>query len=88
MKDGRGLLDWLSPEALTALVDEAHALGLAVALAGALRADDLAIVGATGADIAGVRSAACGEGRRSGPLEAARVRALRAACAATPRASR
>ena len=28
VKDGRGLLDWLSPDALTALVDEAHELGL------------------------------------------------------------
>ena len=88
IKDGRGLLDWLSPDALTALVDDAHAAGLEVALAGALRAEDLPVVRATGADIAGVRSAACGDDRRSGPLEAARVRALRAACAATPRASR
>jgi uncharacterized protein (UPF0264 family) len=88
VKDGRGLLAWLAPDALTALVDEAHELGMEVALAGALRAEDLPVVHATGADIAGVRSAACGDGRRSGPLEAARVRALRAACAATPRASR
>jgi len=88
IKDGSGLLDWLSPEALTALVDEAHELGLEVALAGALRAEDLPVAGATGADIVGVRSAACADGRRSGPLDGARVRALRAACAATPRASR
>lgn len=76
VKDGRGLLDWLSPDALTSLVAGAHDAGLQVALAGALRADDLPIVRATGADIAGVRSAACGDGRRSGPLDAARVRAL------------
>ena len=88
VKDGRGLLDWLSPEALTALVDEAHELRLEVALAGALRAEDLPVVGATGADIVGVRSAACAGGRRTGPLDPARVRALRAAYAATPRASR
>jgi uncharacterized protein (UPF0264 family) len=79
VKDGRGLLDWLSPDALTSLVAEAHDAGLEVALAGALRAEDLPIVRATGADIAGVRSAACGDGRRSGPLDAERVRALRAA---------
>ena len=30
----------------------------------------------TGADIAGVRSAACRDGRRSGRLDAERVRAL------------
>jgi uncharacterized protein (UPF0264 family) len=88
IKDGRGLLDWLSPDELTSFVDDARDRGLEVALAGALRAEDLPVVRAAGADIAGVRSAACGDGRRSGPLEAARVRALRAACAATPRASR
>jgi uncharacterized protein (UPF0264 family) len=88
VKDGRGLLDWLSPDALAALVDEAHELGLEVALAGALRAADLPVVAATGADIAGVRSAACAEDKRSGRLEAGRVRALRARCAAMPRASR
>jgi (5-formylfuran-3-yl)methyl phosphate synthase len=88
VKDGRGLLEWLSPAALASLVADAHAADLEVALAGALREEDLAVVRDTGADIAGVRSAACADGRRSGPLEAARVRALRAACAATPRASR
>ena len=88
VKDGRGLLDWLSAHALTALVDEAHELGLEVALAGALRAEDMPVVGATGADIVGVRSAACAAGRRTGSLDPARVRALRAAYTATPRASR
>jgi uncharacterized protein (UPF0264 family) len=88
VKDGRGLLDWLTPDALTALVDEAHELGLEVALAGALRAEDLPVVRATGADIAGVRSAACVGGRRTGSLDPARVRALRSAYTATPRASR
>jgi (5-formylfuran-3-yl)methyl phosphate synthase len=87
VKDGRGLLDWLSPDELTSLVADAHEAGLQVALAGALRAEDLAVARATGADIAGVRSAACGDGRRSGSVEAARVRALRAACATPARAS-
>jgi uncharacterized protein (UPF0264 family) len=84
VKDGSGLLDWLSPDELTSLVADAHAAGLQVALAGALRAEDLPVVRATGADIAGVRSAACSDARRSGPLDAARVRALVAACAPTP----
>jgi uncharacterized protein (UPF0264 family) len=79
VKDGRGLLEWVSPEGLTALVAEAHAADLDVALAGALRAEDLPVVRDTGADIAGVRSAACGDGRRSAPLDVARVRALVAA---------
>jgi uncharacterized protein (UPF0264 family) len=82
IKDGRGLLDWLSPEELTSLVDEAHAAGLEVALAGALRAEDLPVLSATEADIVGVRSAACDGDRRAGPLDPARVRALHAACAA------
>ena len=77
IKDGRGLFDWLTPDELAAFVAEAHALGLQAALAGALRAEDLPAVLASGADIAGVRSAACVDGARSGPLDPARVRALR-----------
>jgi (5-formylfuran-3-yl)methyl phosphate synthase len=80
LKDGRGLFDWLSPEALAALVDEAHAAGLEMALAGALRAEDLGVVRSTGADIAGVRSAACRNGRRTAPLDAERIGLLRAEC--------
>jgi uncharacterized protein (UPF0264 family) len=80
VKDGRGLLAWLAPEELSAWVAEAHAHGLEAALAGALRAEDLPAVLAAGADVAGVRSAACAGGRRDGPLEAGRVRALRALC--------
>jgi uncharacterized protein (UPF0264 family) len=84
IKDGRGLLEWLAPDALAALVAEAHDADLQVALAGALRAEDLPAIRATGADIAGVRSAACRDGVRSGHLDPARVRTLQAACAATP----
>ena len=77
IKDGGGLLEWLSPDALATFVADAHAAGLQVALAGALRLEDLPVVRDTGADIAGVRSAACRDGRRSGHLDAERVRALR-----------
>jgi uncharacterized protein (UPF0264 family) len=87
VKDGRGLLEWLSPGALASLVAEAHDAGLQMALAGALRAEDLLVVRETGADVAGVRSAACGDGRRSGPIDAERFRALVAACATPLRAS-
>jgi (5-formylfuran-3-yl)methyl phosphate synthase len=87
LKDGRGLLEWLSPQELTSLVAEAHAAGLQVALAGGLRAEDLAVVRATGADIVGVRAAVCRDGRRSGPLDATRVPALRAACATPARSA-
>jgi uncharacterized protein (UPF0264 family) len=82
LKDGRGLFEWLSAAALTEIVEEAHDGGLEVALAGSLRREDLLAVRALGADIAGVRSAACLAGARTGSLDAARVEGLRAACAA------
>ena len=82
VKDGRGLLAWLAPEALTEMVAEAHAAGLEMALAGELRAEDLPTVRATGADIAGVRSAACCDGRRTAPLDPDRIARLRAVCGA------
>jgi uncharacterized protein (UPF0264 family) len=81
LKDGRGLFEWLSPDALAALVAEAHAARLEMALAGALRAEDFTAVRATGADIAGVRSAACRDGRRTAPLDGERIGRLRAMCA-------
>ena len=84
VKDGRGLLDWLSPDALTSLVADAHAAGLQVALAGALRAEDLPVIRATGADIAGVRSAACHERPALGTRSTRRASAPCAAYAATP----
>jgi uncharacterized protein (UPF0264 family) len=82
VKDGHGLFEWLSPDELAALVAEGHAAGLDMALAGALRAEDLSLVRATGADIAGVRAAACRDGRRTGPLDPERIGRLRALCAA------
>ena len=80
VKDGRGLFEWLTLEVLEALVAEGHAAGLEMALAGALRTEDLAAVRATGADIVGVRSAACRDGRRTAPLDAERIGRLRAEC--------
>jgi (5-formylfuran-3-yl)methyl phosphate synthase len=73
VKDGRGLLEWLSPEPIVAA---AHDAGLEIALAGGLRAEDLPVVRDAGADIAGVRSAAC-VGGRSGSLDGALVAAMR-----------
>lgn len=80
VKDGRGLFEWLSPEALGALVANGHAAGLEMALAGGLRAADLSLVRATGADIAAVRAAACRRGRRTAPLDAERIWRLRTQC--------
>jgi (5-formylfuran-3-yl)methyl phosphate synthase len=82
VKDGRGLFEWLDEDALRGLVDDAHAAGLEIALAGELRAEDLSAVRATGADVAGVRSAACRDGRRTAALDPERIARLRDVCAA------
>lgn len=76
IKDGRCLMEFFSPEALSRLVEQAHANGLLFGLAGALREKDLPFVQRLGIDIAGLRTAACRNNRRAGPLESARVRQL------------
>lgn len=88
IKDGRGLLSWIAAGELAGLVAEAHGAGLEMALAGELRAEDLPAIRATGADIAGVRSAACRDGRRTAALDPQRIARLRAVCAVdAPRAT-
>jgi uncharacterized protein (UPF0264 family) len=78
IKDGHGLFDFLNPQALRLLAEQAHAEGLLFGLAGALREQDLLLARDLGADVVGLRTAACRDNQRSGPLEAARVRRLRA----------
>lgn len=58
-KDGTTLFDHLTTEQLKTFVDASHNLGLQVALAGSLRKQDLTTVYNLGADIAGLRGAAC-----------------------------
>jgi uncharacterized protein (UPF0264 family) len=74
-KDGPGLRALVSARVLAAWVAAAHETGLLVALAGKLTADDLPFVHDAGADIAGVRGAAC-DGGRTGRVTAERVRLL------------
>jgi uncharacterized protein (UPF0264 family) len=76
-KAGPGLRALITPAALASWVAAAHAAGLLVALAGQLTADDLPFVQEAGADIAGVRGAACDHGR-TGRVVAERVRVLQA----------
>jgi uncharacterized protein (UPF0264 family) len=59
IKDGKNLFIFLTKPQLSRFVDEAHGYGLKAALAGALQKQDLPEVYALGADIAGVRGAAC-----------------------------
>jgi (5-formylfuran-3-yl)methyl phosphate synthase len=80
-KSGPRLTELVSLAWLTDWVGLARRRSLLVCLAGRLRADDLPVVRRCGADIAGVRGAAC-EGGRAGRIDAARVRGLRCACEA------
>ena len=63
---------------LTEWTRQAHRRSLSVALAGRLQAEDLPIARCCGADVAGVRGAAC-EGGRNGRIVADAVRGLRIA---------
>jgi uncharacterized protein (UPF0264 family) len=76
IKDGRGLPRWVEPTALARWVAGARAAGLLTALAGGLGLGDLDLVSAAGADVIGIRGAAC-HGGRGGRVDADRVRALR-----------
>jgi len=78
-KDGPGLRGLIAPGELAAWVAEGHDAGLFIALAGQLTADDLPFVRDAGADIAGVRGAAC-DGGRTGRVTADKVRLLRLGC--------
>jgi uncharacterized protein (UPF0264 family) len=63
-KDGENLFDHLSIEDLKKFITSAHGFGLEVALAGSLRKRDLPVVYGLGADIAGLRGAACTNNNR------------------------
>jgi uncharacterized protein (UPF0264 family) len=77
VKDGRSLLSFLTVDALRGFVKSAHGLGLQAALAGSLRKQDLSILCGLGADIVGVRGAACvGGDRVKGHIERAKVAEL------------
>ena len=59
IKDGKNLFIFLTKPQLSRFVDEAHGYGLKASLAGSLQKENLPEVYALGADIAGVRGAAC-----------------------------
>jgi len=83
-KSGPGLSQLVRVSEVTRWVDAAHHAGMVVALAGRLTADDLQFVRDTGADIAGVRGAACDNGR-TGSISLDKVRSLSIRCAQTVR---
>jgi uncharacterized protein (UPF0264 family) len=59
IKDGKNLFTFLKKPQLSSFVDAAHDYGLKAALAGSLQKENLHEVYALGADIAGMRGAAC-----------------------------
>ncbi len=77
-KDGAGLFRCLGRAALGSLVREARARSLLVALAGRITVEDLSFAYEAGAEIVGVRGAACDHGR-GGLVRESRVRKLVAA---------
>jgi uncharacterized protein (UPF0264 family) len=64
VKDGKNLFAFLTNHQLKSFVNAAHDHGLKAALAGSLKKEDLPAVYALGADIVGVRGAACTHGNR------------------------
>lgn len=78
-----GLFALLDPDAVGAWVAAAHAAGLFAGLAGSLRGADFALARALGADLVGVRGAAC-VGGRTGRVSAVRVAELSALARAAP----
>ena len=76
VKDGRGLLGCMDRPDLEHWVGRARDAGLLTAVAGELKLEDIGLVSAAGADVVGVRGAAC-DGGRQGRVNAGRVRALR-----------
>jgi uncharacterized protein (UPF0264 family) len=78
-KESRNLFDWLDLSRLAALAAEARSRDLLFALAGRLQLEDVSRLAALEPDTVGIRSAACREGDRSGPIDAHRVRDFRSA---------
>lgn len=74
-KEMGALLSWMTSDALEAWIETAHEAGLIASVAGRLGARELPMVRDLGADIAGVRGAAC-EGGRAGRVSASLVRQL------------
>jgi uncharacterized protein (UPF0264 family) len=88
IKDGQCLFDFLPPAIICLLVEQAHADGLMFGLAGALSEKELLLARELGADVAGIRTAACHNNRRDGALDSRLVRKLLQSSRQLPVASR
>ena len=83
MAKDAGLFMLLDPTTVGEWVAAAHAAGRLAGLAGSLRGTDFATARALGADLVGVRGAAC-VGGRTGRVSRGRVAALSALARAAP----
>ncbi len=79
-KDGRGLFNHCSPPQLASWLADCRRAGLLCALAGSLKAADMAAIRELAPDIVGFRGAACRGDRVNGRVEAGLVAELKAAC--------
>jgi (5-formylfuran-3-yl)methyl phosphate synthase len=77
-KDGKTLLDHLSPAEIDSLLRQAHAGGIAIALAGSLGWPEIETLLPLAPDYFAVRGAVCREGSRQKGIDRERVRGLSA----------
>ena len=77
VKDGRGLLDWISRNQLVEFVARIRLHGLMVAFAGGLRASQLELLRAAQPDIIAIRTAGCRNANRSGEIATDAVRTVK-----------
>ena len=78
VKAGPSLRELMTADALQAFVDRSRELGLLTGLAGRLGPDDVAPLRRHAPDYLGFRGALCARALRTGSIDVARVRALRA----------
>jgi len=79
VKDGRSLFDFMDESACAQFVSEGHRRKLQVALAGSIKLRQVSTIKHTGADIVGIRGAACSGGDRlAGTVKAENVKSLMA----------
>lgn len=84
IKDGKTLFTFLPPPHIKQFIEVSHSYGLLTALAGSLHREDLFKVCALGADIVGVRGAACTlDDRTNGQITREKVRDLKEIVMAT-----
>jgi uncharacterized protein (UPF0264 family) len=77
IKDGKSLFSFLTKPQLRRFVHASQGYGLQAALAGSLRKEDLPVIFALGADVVGLRGAACTlSDRVKGQIEREKVREL------------